>query len=44
MEKYDKQELNFPWEKAALHFSYDHKFATAITIIHFAICQVSSDN
>ena len=44
VEKYNVEELDFPWEKTASHFSYDYKFATAITIIHFAICQISCDN
>ena len=37
-------ELNFPWEKTALHFSYDLQLTIAITRIHFAICEVRSDN
>ena len=44
VEKYNVEELNFPSEKTASHFPYDYKFATTITIIHFAIFQVSSDN
>ena len=44
VEKYNVEELNLPWEKTNSHSSYDYKFATAVTIIHFAICQVSSDN
>ena len=23
MERYNVEELNFPWEKTAMHFSYD---------------------
>ena len=42
--KYNVEELNFPWEKTPSHFSYDFKFAIKITIIHFAICKVPSDN
>ena len=40
----NKIELNFLWEKSASHFLYDYKFAIAVTIIHFTICEVRSDN
>ena len=44
MEKFNVEELNLPSEKTASHFSDDNKVATAITIIYFTICQVSSNN
>ena len=40
----NKVELNFLWEKSTSHFVYDYKFAIAITIIYFAICERRSDN
>ena len=40
----NKIKLNFLWEKSASHFLHDYKFEIAITIIHFAIYEMRSDN
>ena len=37
-------ETNFSLERTASHFWYDLKFKTAISRIHFAICEVQSNN
>ena len=42
--KYNVDELDFPWQKTASHFSYEYKFAISITVIDFAICEARSDN